>query len=161
MPNPNLAMNFNVFDDDAPRQELQKNQVYINQLNSTTNAHTQALQTQQTSISTLNSNTQVSAVPYTTVDPTKIPSTTIASGVTHLLLNPAATVATHIVIMPENPIDGQNTVISTGAAGITALTLSPNNNQSFSPGSVVTTLAANTVVKYLWVASKNMWFKSG
>lgn len=33
MSNPDLAINFNVFDADAERQELQKQQAYINQLN--------------------------------------------------------------------------------------------------------------------------------
>jgi len=34
MSNPSLAINFNVFDLDAQRSELQKAQAYINQLNS-------------------------------------------------------------------------------------------------------------------------------
>lgn len=33
MPNPDLAINFNIFDQDAERQELQKAQAYINTLN--------------------------------------------------------------------------------------------------------------------------------
>jgi hypothetical protein len=161
MSNPNLEMNFTIFDQDAQRQELQKNQAYVNGLNATTNAQGTTQKTQQTAISTLNTNAQVSAVPYSAVDTIRSPSTTIADGVTHLLINPPAAVPTHTVVMPKNPIDGQNTVISAGAFGVTALSLNPNSGQTFSPGSAVTTLAANAVVKYLWVASKNMWFKSG
>lgn len=48
MPSPDLAMNFNVFDQDAERQELQKEQVYINQLN----AMITALQVQNADLTT-------------------------------------------------------------------------------------------------------------
>lgn len=159
--NPNLAMNFNVFDVNAEVQELQKNQAYVNNLNTTTQAHSTTIASQTSSINTLNQNTQVSAVPYTAVDPSKVPNTIIQNGVTHLLLNPPATVASHAVMMPSTPVDGQNTVISTGPAGVTALTLQPNTGQSFAPGSAATTLPANSVAKYIWVASQKMWFKSG
>ncbi len=38
MTNPNLEMNFNVVEANALRQELQKAQAYINQLNATINS---------------------------------------------------------------------------------------------------------------------------
>lgn len=53
-----LSMNFNVFDNDAPRQELQKAQVYINNMNTQVEALSSAITDLQTSLNTLTAEVQ-------------------------------------------------------------------------------------------------------
>lgn len=144
--NPNLAMNFNVFENNSEVQELQKAQTYINGLNS-------AVIAIQGSSGSLNY-TRIAAVDGST--------NTIPAGVSLFILDPVALAASCIIAMPVSPVDGQTIRISAGAFGVTALTLSPSKGQVFSVGSIITTLLGNTFVEYMWAAgSVNKWFKIG
>jgi hypothetical protein len=81
---------------------------------------------------------------------------TVANNITQLILQPAGTLATGQVTFPAVPLDGQILGIASSQT-ITALTLTANIGQTLL--GAVTTLAANTGVRYQYVASIKTWFR--
>lgn len=75
---------------------------------------------------------------------------------THLILEPAGTLAAGTVALPANPVDANEIAISTTQT-VTALTLS-------APGktitTAVTTLAAGATVRYRYRAANTTWYKA-
>jgi len=72
-------------------------------------------------------------------------------------LNPAGTLATGTVTLPPTLYDGKIVSIFSSAA-ITALTLNTSNSATFVPA-VVTTLAANASVSYIYDKANNQWHR--
>jgi hypothetical protein len=77
-------------------------------------------------------------------------------GVTLLVLNPAGTLASGSITLPQGPADNQPFMIMTRQT-ITALTVNTADTSTLS--AAPTTLAANTSVKWRFMASLNTWFK--
>lgn len=81
-------------------------------------------------------------------------SITPAAGVSRLVINPAATLATGTVIMPASPVDGQLLVIMSSQI-VTALTLSANGGQSIL--GALTTLALGGRIECIYRAASTTW----
>jgi len=72
-------------------------------------------------------------------------------------LNPAGTLATGTIVLPPTVIDGKYVTIFSSAA-ITGLTISTSNGATFAPA-VVTTIAANGSVEYVYDLPNNQWHR--
>lgn len=77
------------------------------------------------------------------------PSTTL------LILNPAGTLATLTVTLPQNPVDGQRLTIAAGAL-ITILTINGGTVKG-----LITTLALNGFARFAYSADAGAWFRTG
>ncbi|MEN9362167.1 MAG: hypothetical protein RL095_3702, partial [Verrucomicrobiota bacterium] len=81
-----------------------------------------------------------------------------ANSPPHVLFDAASTLATATVTFPASPNDGQEVTISSGAFGVTTLTLNGNGKTVNSP---ITTLAAHSWAKYKYVSAGNAWYRVG
>ena len=75
----------------------------------------------------------------------------IANGISALVMNPAATLATTTLTMPSAPINGQIVRISINAFNITALTIQGAGTQTMS--GAPTSITPTTPVCFIWVPS--------
>lgn len=97
-------------------------------------------------------------LPYSLQTPVTGFSITIGDGVARLILAPAGTLATGSVTMPASPADGEEvTVASTQIVG--TLTMSPNAGQTLDGG--LTSLAANSFARWVYVLSTTTWYRCG
>jgi len=96
---------------------------------------------------------------YLRVVATDAGSSEINATTDHLLLDPASLLSAYTITMPANPFDSQRVLISSGAFGVTSLSLLPNAGQTFEAGSVISTLPANSAYEYEWNKPLNNWFK--
>ena len=71
-------------------------------------------------------------------------------------MTPSVTLAAYTITMPAAPLDMQDIVLSTTNT-ITTLTLNANSGQSIS--GAITTLAANTGVRYRYRVATSTWYK--
>lgn len=72
-------------------------------------------------------------------------------------LNPAGTLATGTITLPPTAFDGKTVTIFSSQT-ITALTINTSNGATFVPA-VVTTLAANASVAYVYDLANNQWHR--
>lgn len=72
-------------------------------------------------------------------------------------LNPAGTLAAGAIVMPPTQDDGK-TVTFFSTAIVTALTVTTSNSATFAPA-VVTALAANVPVSYVYDLANNQWHR--
>lgn len=93
---------------------------------------------------------------YSYLVPTTGFSTTIANGISTLILDPAGTLATGTVKMPLSPIDGFVQYVTTTYT-ITALTVSANTGQTVN--NVPTTLSAGTSFSMIYRLSTLTWYR--
>jgi hypothetical protein len=97
------------------------------------------------------------AVPgYSFLTPTTGFNSTVAAGVSHTILAPAATLATGTVKLPAAPVDGFLWSLGTSQA-ITAFTLSPNTGQSVV--AAPTTLTLGQGLRYLYRVANTTWYR--
>jgi len=80
---------------------------------------------------------------------------TVAQSV--VALNPAGTLATGAIVMPATTFDGK-TVTFFSTQIVTALTVTTTNSATFVPA-VVTALAANVPVSYVYDLANNQWHR--
>jgi hypothetical protein len=90
------------------------------------------------------------------VVPTNGGSATIPDQTSAYVMDPAGTIATYTLTMPATPFDGLILEITTTNT-ITALTLSPNANQSIK--NLPTTITSSAPIRYRWVASSSTWYR--
>lgn len=83
-------------------------------------------------------------------------SIAVAQGITQLRLNPAGTLATGTITLPQNPGDQQPFRVLTSQT-ITSLTV--NTADGTTLNAAPTTLAANTSIKWIFEADLNTWFR--
>ena len=83
-------------------------------------------------------------------------SHTIAGSTQWIHMTPSVTLAAYTITMPAAPLDMQDIVLSTTNT-ITTLTLNANSGQSIS--GAITTLAANTGVRYRYRVATSTWYK--
>jgi len=74
----------------------------------------------------------------------------------NLILEPAGTLATGTVTMPEAKTNGQTFSISSTQI-ITALTITPNSGQTVR--GTITTLAANSFASWVYRAANSTWYR--
>lgn len=79
-----------------------------------------------------------------------------ASGVTQLVITPAGTLSTGTVTLPRTPGDNQPFSLLSSQ---TVTTLTVNTSDGSTINAAPTTIAANTSVKFRFVASLNAWFR--
>lgn len=80
---------------------------------------------------------------------------TVAQSI--VALNPAGTLATGAIVMPPTQDDGK-TVTFFSTAIVTALTVTTSNSATFAPA-VVTALAANVPISYVYDLANNQWHR--
>jgi hypothetical protein len=96
--------------------------------------------------------------PYQLVAPSTGGSVTVNNGVAALVINPAGSLLTLTVMLPNAPKDGQ--VLSLASTQlITGLTLTPSGGQSV-VGSI-STLVLGGFASYRWVSSLSTWVRTG
>jgi hypothetical protein len=100
--------------------------------------------------------------PFGTIYTENIPVTgfsiTCSNASSKLILNPAGTLATGTITLKPNPFDGEEYTISSSQT-ITLLTLSPNTGQTIR--GTITTLAANSFARYVWLLGDAAWQRVG
>ena len=87
--------------------------------------------------------------------PTTGQTVVIGSGMSALVLNNAALLATLTVTLPASPFDGQRVTIATGN-GVTALTVNGGTING-----TVATLAVNGYARFIYSATAAAWFRIG
>ena len=78
----------------------------------------------------------------------------IPDDVSHVIINPAATIATFTVTLPVTPTDGQKEIISSMQI-ITAFTLSPSAGHTIS--NTITTMTAGQSFARIFHAATSQW----
>lgn len=75
-----------------------------------------------------------------------------------VILEPAGTLATGEVVLPDNPIDGQQfRIIST--AVVTAFTLTAGEGDTVLAAVAPSTLAANTGLRFVYRLANRTWYR--
>ena len=92
---------------------------------------------------------------YSRQVPTTGFSITIGAGVKTLVIVPGSQLATGTIIMPAAPIDGQIIIVAAEAAGVTALTVTPNAGQTI--GNAPTTISAGGGFCYQYNLANTNW----
>lgn len=90
------------------------------------------------------------------VAPVTTDSVTIAAGTTHLVIEPAGTIAALTVVLPTAPADG-TLVQFCSTQIVTTLTLTPGGSDTVVTDT--TALAVDTAIKYIYRASSSKWYK--
>lgn len=100
------------------------------------------------------------AAAYQRVVPVTGFAQTISDNVSALVLKPAGTLATGTVVMPANPVDGQEVTLMSNQI-ITALTVNANTGQTISGTFTAATFAANAFAKWKYVLTDTNWYRAG